>query len=48
MDVKRIYVHEKMCDGFRDAMVQFTKSKIRTGGGFEEGVVVGPLQNRIQ
>ncbi|KAK8075739.1 hypothetical protein PG997_010402 [Apiospora hydei] len=45
---KRIYVHERIYDAFRDAMVQFTRENIRTGGGFEEGVVVGPVQNRMQ
>ncbi|KAK3304975.1 Aldehyde/histidinol dehydrogenase [Chaetomium strumarium] len=37
---KRIY--------FRDAMVEFTKRNIKTGGGFEPDVVVGPLQNPMQ
>lgn len=45
---KRIYIHEKIYDEFRDAMVDFTKSNIKTGGGFEEGVVVGPVQNKMQ
>ncbi|KAK8017002.1 aldehyde dehydrogenase-like protein, partial [Apiospora rasikravindrae] len=45
---KRIYVHETIYDAFRDAMVTFTRENIRTGGGFEEGVVVGPVQNRMQ
>ncbi|KAK7999385.1 hypothetical protein PG990_011985 [Apiospora arundinis] len=45
---KRFYVHERVYDAFRDAMVQFTRDNIRTGGGFEDGVVVGPVQNRMQ
>jgi len=45
---KRFYVHEAIYDKFRDAMVQFTRENIRTGGGFEDGVVVGPVQNRMQ
>jgi acyl-CoA reductase-like NAD-dependent aldehyde dehydrogenase len=48
MLTKRIYVHEKIYDQFRDAMVDFTKNNIKTGGGFEPGVVVGPLQNKMQ
>ncbi|KAF3805683.1 putative aldehyde dehydrogenase FUS7 [Colletotrichum gloeosporioides] len=48
MLVKRIYVHEKIYDEFRDAMVEFTKNNIKTGGGFEPDVVVGPLQNSMQ
>lgn len=46
--IKRIYVHEKIYDRFRDAMVQFTKENLRVGGAFEEGVYVGPLQNKMQ
>lgn len=46
--IKRIYVHEKVYDRFRDAMVQFTKENLRAGGAFEEGVYVGPLQNKMQ
>ncbi|KAH6692688.1 aldehyde dehydrogenase-like protein [Plectosphaerella plurivora] len=48
MLTKRIYVHEKIYDQFRDAMVEFTKNNIKTGGGFEPGIVVGPLQNKMQ
>ncbi|KAK0390095.1 hypothetical protein NLU13_3668 [Sarocladium strictum] len=45
---KRIYVHENIYDRFRDAFVEFTKNNIKTGGGFEEGVTVGPVQNKMQ
>lgn len=48
MLAKRIYVHEKIYDQFRDAMVEFTKNNIKTGSGFEEGVTVGPIQNSMQ
>lgn len=48
MLAKRIYVHEKIYDQFRDAMVEFTKKHIKTGGGFEADVVVGPIQNSMQ
>lgn len=48
MLAKRIYVHEKIYDQFRDAMVEFTKNNIKTGGGFEPDVVVGPIQNSMQ
>lgn len=47
MLVKRAYIHEKIYDKFRDAMVEFAKS-IKTGDGFEDGVLVGPLQNSMQ
>ncbi|KAH8674260.1 aldehyde dehydrogenase-like protein [Xylariales sp. PMI_506] len=48
MLVKRIYIHEKIYDRFRDEMVEFTKTHIKTGNGFDEGIMVGPLQNRNQ
>ncbi|ODA79076.1 hypothetical protein RJ55_04667 [Drechmeria coniospora] len=48
MLTKRIYVHEEIYDQFRDAMVEFTRAKVKTGAGFEPDVVVGPVQNRIQ
>ncbi|KAF6815191.1 putative aldehyde dehydrogenase [Colletotrichum sojae] len=48
MLVKRIYVHEKIYDEFRDAFVDFTKNNIKTGGGFEPDIVVGPVQNKMQ
>lgn len=48
MLAKRIYVHESIYDEFRDAMVEFTKKNIKTGGGFEPDVVVGPVQNAMQ
>ncbi|KAF2010920.1 aldehyde dehydrogenase-like protein [Aaosphaeria arxii CBS 175.79] len=47
MLAKRIYVHERIYDTFRDKMVAFTKSTIKTGSGMEEGVVVGPIQNKM-
>jgi acyl-CoA reductase-like NAD-dependent aldehyde dehydrogenase len=48
MLTKRIYIHESIYDEFRDKMVEFTKGKIKTGNGTEEGVVVGPIQNKMQ
>jgi acyl-CoA reductase-like NAD-dependent aldehyde dehydrogenase len=48
MLAKRIYIHENIYDKFRDAMVEFTKNHIKTGGGFEPDVVVGPIQNSMQ
>jgi acyl-CoA reductase-like NAD-dependent aldehyde dehydrogenase len=48
MLAKRIYVHEKIYDQFRDAMVDFTKNNIKTGGGFEDNITVGPIQNSMQ
>jgi acyl-CoA reductase-like NAD-dependent aldehyde dehydrogenase len=48
MLTKRIYIHESIYDTFRDKMVEFTKSNIKTGAGTEDGVVVGPVQNKMQ
>jgi acyl-CoA reductase-like NAD-dependent aldehyde dehydrogenase len=48
MLAKRIYIHESIYDEFRDKMVEFTKRNIKTGGGTEDGVVVGPVQNKMQ
>jgi acyl-CoA reductase-like NAD-dependent aldehyde dehydrogenase len=45
---KRIYIHESIYDEFRDKMVEFTKNNIKTGAGTEEGVTVGPIQNKMQ
>ncbi|KAJ5806752.1 hypothetical protein N7474_010344 [Penicillium riverlandense] len=47
MLIKRVYIHEKIYDKFRDAMVTFAKS-IKTGDGFESDVLVGPIQNSMQ
>lgn len=48
MLAKRIYIHEAIYDDFKAAFVDFTQSQIKTGGGFEAGVTVGPLQNQQQ
>ncbi|KIW75688.1 hypothetical protein Z517_10430 [Fonsecaea pedrosoi CBS 271.37] len=45
--IKRIYVHEDIHDQFRDAMVAFTK-QLKVGDGTEEGVFLGPIQNKMQ
>jgi acyl-CoA reductase-like NAD-dependent aldehyde dehydrogenase len=45
--IKRIYVHESIHDQFRDAMVEFTKT-LKVGDGTEEGVFLGPIQNKMQ
>ncbi|KAI0169258.1 aldehyde dehydrogenase-like protein [Hypoxylon sp. FL1284] len=45
---KRIYVHEKIYDEFRDAMVEFTKRNLKVGGGFEPDISIGPIQNHKQ
>lgn len=44
---KRIYVHEAIYDAFAEAFVAAAKSA-RIGSGTDEGVVLGPVQNRLQ
>ncbi|KAL2127464.1 hypothetical protein VTI74DRAFT_10690 [Chaetomium olivicolor] len=48
MVCKRIYVHDNIYDKFLAGMVEFTKNNIKMGGGFEPGVVMGPVQNSMQ
>ena len=50
MDVKRIYVHEKIYDQFRDAFVDFVKNSIKTGpaSADDESNLIGPVQNSMQ
>ncbi|KAF7560280.1 hypothetical protein G7046_g3861 [Stylonectria norvegica] len=45
--IKRIYVHEKIYEPFRDALVKYTKS-LKYGEGNTEGVYLGPVQNAMQ
>lgn len=45
--LKRIFVHEKIFDEFRDAMVEHTKT-LKVGEAHEEGVFLGPIQNSMQ
>lgn len=47
MLVKRLYVHEKIFDQFRESLVKFSRS-LKTGDGFEPDVLVGPIQNAMQ
>jgi acyl-CoA reductase-like NAD-dependent aldehyde dehydrogenase len=44
---KRIYVHESIYDRFAAAMVAYAKTVI-VGDGMEDGVQIGPIQNRPQ
>ncbi|RFU33258.1 hypothetical protein B7463_g3047, partial [Scytalidium lignicola] len=45
--LKRIYVHESIYPEFRDTIVEMTK-KMKAGDGFEDGVFLGPVQNKMQ
>ena len=48
MATKRVYVHEKIYDRFKKAMTEFTKNALVLGPASQEGVMVGPVQNRMQ
>lgn len=47
MDVKRIYVHEKIYEPFKSALVDFAKH-IKMGNPTDPTTVVGPIQNAMQ
>jgi len=47
MAIKRLFVHEKIHDDLCDALVTIA-NKVKVGEGFEEGVLMGPVQNRMQ
>ncbi|KAG9120825.1 hypothetical protein FRC07_003529 [Ceratobasidium sp. 392] len=44
---KRIYVHEKIYDEFRDAFVEYSKT-VKVGNGLEPDTQLGPIQNLPQ
>ncbi|KAG8724817.1 hypothetical protein FRC09_013778 [Ceratobasidium sp. 395] len=44
---KRIYVHEKIYDEFRDALVEFGKT-VKVGNGLQPDTQLGPIQNILQ
>ena len=44
---KRIFIHESIYKPFLDAMIKFTKS-IKVGKSNDEGVLLGPIQNKMQ
>ncbi|PBP15533.1 NAD-dependent aldehyde dehydrogenase [Diplocarpon rosae] len=45
--VKRIYVHSKIIDAFRTALITHTKA-LKLGAGTDDGVFLGPVQNKMQ
>lgn len=47
MSLKRIYVHEKIFEDFKAAIVKHT-SAYTLGDGSAEGVTHGPVQNQMQ
>lgn len=45
--LKRVYVHEKVYDAVRDALVAHAK-KIKVGDPSDPSTEIGPIQNRVQ
>jgi acyl-CoA reductase-like NAD-dependent aldehyde dehydrogenase len=45
--LKRVYVHEKIFEEFKAAMIKATLS-LKVGEGNEPGVFLGPIQNQMQ
>lgn len=45
--IKRLYIHEAIYDALTAALVEYAKH-IPIGNGMDEGVLLGPLQNRMQ
>ncbi|ROW04753.1 hypothetical protein VMCG_04835 [Cytospora schulzeri] len=48
MNIKRIYVHEKIYDDFLKAMVEFIKGNLPHGPAADQTTFVGPVQNGVQ
>ncbi|EZF32519.1 aldehyde dehydrogenase [Trichophyton mentagrophytes] len=47
MMIKRLYVHEKIYDQFRDALVKHTAA-LKVGEGHDPDSFIGPIQNNMQ
>ncbi|GIJ85596.1 hypothetical protein Asppvi_004455 [Aspergillus pseudoviridinutans] len=47
MVIKRLYVHEKIYDEFREKLVAFVQS-LKVGDGTQPDVFIGPVQNSMQ
>lgn len=45
--LKRLYVHDSIYDQVCEALTEFAKS-VAMGDGFQEGMELGPIQNRMQ
>lgn len=48
MNIKRIYVHEKIYPEFLKAMVEFIKNNLKAGPAADKTTYVGPVQNSLQ
>jgi acyl-CoA reductase-like NAD-dependent aldehyde dehydrogenase len=45
--IKRIYIHEKVYDAVRDALVEYAKT-VKVGDPVDPSNEIGPVQNRMQ
>jgi len=45
--IKRLYVHDRIYDRLLESLIAFAKT-VRMGNGLEQGVELGPIQNRMQ
>jgi len=45
--LKRVYIHEKVYDAVRDALVEYAK-KVKIGDPSDPSSQIGPVQNRMQ
>jgi acyl-CoA reductase-like NAD-dependent aldehyde dehydrogenase len=45
---KRVFVHKDIYEPFLKAMTDFVKTALKVGEGHEDGVMIGPIQNRMQ
>lgn len=48
MNIKRIYVHERIYDAFLTALTAFARAALTPGPATSPDVMVGPVQNRMQ
>lgn len=48
MDIKRIYIHDKIYDAFLAAMVDFVSNNLKSGPAADINTFVGPVQNSMQ
>lgn len=48
MNVKRIFVHDKIYDAFLAAMVEFVSNNLKPGLAADTNTFVGPVQNAMQ
>lgn len=48
MNIKRVYVHDKIYDAFLAAMVDFVGNNLKPGPAADVNTFVGPLQNSMQ